>query len=97
MIYLARRGVFDEISGMESLFIIGIFVYALFHYLPRTYSIIGTFITVFIAQYLWSIGFFKSGKYHSRKDREIAKRIEASQLRLKEEERQRKEREGSLR
>ena len=89
---MRERGTDDAMTGWE-VWLIFIFIASFFYLtLPHFLAIIASFLTLFMAQYLWHIGFFKANKYHSRKDEEIAKRIKASQLRLKKEERQRKER-----
>ena len=73
---------------------IGLFCYfvvgATFAILPGYFRILTPIAIIILAEYLWNKGFFDWPKYHSRHDAEVAKKIEASQQRLKEEQRQRK-------
>ena len=83
----------DGMTGWEVL-LLGILLFAAFReILPPVLYLPVWIATLVLLQYLWHIGFFKFGKYYSRHDAEIGKKIEASQLRLKEEERTRKLRE----
>jgi hypothetical protein len=60
------------------------------YFLPFPFGFVGMILVILGAQYLWRKGFFNDPKYHSRHDQEVARKIEASQRRLREEERRRK-------
>ena len=76
----------DAMTGWEVL-LLGILLFAAFREVLPPFLYLPVWIaTLVLLQYLWHIGFFKFGKYHSRHDAEVGKKIDASQLRLKEEE-----------
>jgi hypothetical protein len=80
-----RRSSGDVMSGMEvyliAFFLCGVLAWVL----PPVLLAVAWIVIILLLQFLWHIGFFKYDGIHSRHDREVARKIRASQRRLRRE------------